>query len=102
MSHNSKYYVKKLKSQDGSKCRKLESFGFKKAFLLASDSVENNTENSDSESQTTCGKETTEPDSHDEHTALNIENQCDSINIQNQCDSNNSTDSDSESASVSF
>ncbi|CAG2224053.1 unnamed protein product [Mytilus edulis] len=37
MSHNSKYYTKKLKAADGSKCRKLEAFRFKKSFLLPSD-----------------------------------------------------------------
>jgi hypothetical protein len=38
-SHNSKYYVKKLTKTDGSKCMKLENFGFKKKFLVEDQEV---------------------------------------------------------------
>jgi hypothetical protein len=34
MSHNSKYYVKKLTKLDGSKSMRLDQFGFKKKFLM--------------------------------------------------------------------
>ena len=47
MSHNSKYYVKKLTKRDGSKLMRLEQFGFKKKFLM--NNASNCNESSESE-----------------------------------------------------
>jgi hypothetical protein len=47
MSHNSKYYVKKLLKRDGSKSMRLELFGFKKKFLM--NNASNCNESSESE-----------------------------------------------------
>ena len=47
MSHNSKYYVKKLTKRDGSKSMRLEQFGFKKKFLM--NNASNCNESSESE-----------------------------------------------------
>ena len=69
MSHNSKYYVKKLTKRDGSKSMRLEQFGFKKKFLMKNDS--NCNESSESERARLLRMQTYRPVTNPSHQCWN-------------------------------